>query len=161
MTKNIGYELRCADPIPFDMEYTAATSATAPRATSARGARRPSVSIQHGRFKPLPFKDIMDPHTGRMRVRMVDVESDRYKIARTYMLRLKQEDFRGRDGAADVGRDGASHGEAVPRAVPVARGQRAEAGLDERVSGGKADLALFSRNLGGGPPKRRGKEIPP
>jgi 6-phosphofructokinase len=20
--KNIGYELRCADPIPFDMEYT-------------------------------------------------------------------------------------------------------------------------------------------
>ena len=22
MAKNIGYELRCADPIPFDMEYT-------------------------------------------------------------------------------------------------------------------------------------------
>jgi 6-phosphofructokinase 1 len=28
-----------------------------------------------------------------MRVRMVDTESDRYKIARTYMLRLKKEDF--------------------------------------------------------------------
>jgi hypothetical protein len=28
-----------------------------------------------------------------MRVRMVDVESDRYKIARTYMLRLRKSDF--------------------------------------------------------------------
>jgi 6-phosphofructokinase 1 len=36
---------------------------------------------------------MMDPATGRMRVRMVDIESDRYKIARSYMLRLKQEDF--------------------------------------------------------------------
>ena len=22
VSKNIGYELRCADPVPFDMEYT-------------------------------------------------------------------------------------------------------------------------------------------
>ena len=28
-----------------------------------------------------------------MRVRMVDVESDRYKIARTYMLRLRRNDL--------------------------------------------------------------------
>ena len=30
----------------------------------------------------------LDPVTGRMRVRMVDITSDRYKIARSYMLRL-------------------------------------------------------------------------
>jgi 6-phosphofructokinase 1 len=35
----------------------------------------------------------MDPKTGRMKVRMVDIDSDRYKIARSYMLRLKQQDF--------------------------------------------------------------------
>jgi 6-phosphofructokinase 1 len=35
----------------------------------------------------------MDPLSGRMRVRMVDIESDRYKIARGYMLRLKREDL--------------------------------------------------------------------
>jgi 6-phosphofructokinase 1 len=29
-----------------------------------------------------------------MRVRVVDVESDRYKIARTYMLSLKADDFK-------------------------------------------------------------------
>jgi 6-phosphofructokinase 1 len=51
------------------------------------------ISIQEGRFKPVPFADIMDPQTGRMRVRMVDIASDRYKIARSYMLRLRQEDF--------------------------------------------------------------------
>ena len=38
----------------------------------------------------------MDPVTGRMRVRMVDITSDRYKIARSYMLRLKAEDLEDR-----------------------------------------------------------------
>jgi 6-phosphofructokinase 1 len=51
------------------------------------------VSIQQGRFKPVPFEQIMNPATGRMRVRMVDVGSDRYRIAYAYMLRLKHEDF--------------------------------------------------------------------
>jgi 6-phosphofructokinase 1 len=44
----------------------------------------------------VPFAQIMDPVTGRMRVRMVDVTSDRYKIARSYMLRLKSEDLEDR-----------------------------------------------------------------
>jgi 6-phosphofructokinase 1 len=38
----------------------------------------------------------MDPQTGRMRVRMVDIESDRYKIARSYMLRLRAQDLEDR-----------------------------------------------------------------
>jgi 6-phosphofructokinase 1 len=57
------------------------------------GGTHALISIQEGRFKPVPFDSIMDPLTGRMRVRMVDVESDRYKIARSYMLRLKAEDL--------------------------------------------------------------------
>ena len=35
----------------------------------------------------------MNPQTGRMRIRMVDVTSDRYRIAYAYMLRLKPSDF--------------------------------------------------------------------
>jgi 6-phosphofructokinase len=92
VAKNIGYELRCADPIPSDMEYTRDLGYCAARYIIDGGSNA-LVSIQDGRFRPLPFKDIMDPATGRMRVRMVDIESDRYKIARTYMLRLKGEDF--------------------------------------------------------------------
>jgi 6-phosphofructokinase 1 len=90
--KNIGYELRCADPVPSDMEYTRDLGYCAARFI-IEGGSSALISIQQGRFKPIPFGDIMDPHTGRMRVRMVDIESDRYKIARTYMLRLKKEDF--------------------------------------------------------------------
>ncbi len=91
-TKNIGYELRCADPIPFDMEYTRDLGYCAARHL-IEGGSEALISVQRGRFVPVPFSQIMDPVTGRMRVRMVDVTSDRYKIARSYMLRLKSEDF--------------------------------------------------------------------
>lgn len=51
------------------------------------------VSIVNGRFTPLPFTDMVDSATGRTRVRMVDVESESYKIARAYMARLEPEDL--------------------------------------------------------------------
>ena len=51
------------------------------------------VSIVSGHFTPLPFKDMLDPATGRTRVRMVDIESESYKIARDYMARLEPTDF--------------------------------------------------------------------
>jgi 6-phosphofructokinase 1 len=35
----------------------------------------------------------MDAQSGRMRVRMVDTDSDHYRIAFAYMLRLKRADF--------------------------------------------------------------------
>jgi 6-phosphofructokinase len=91
-TKNIGYEVRCADPIPFDMEYTRDLGYCAARYVIEGGANA-LISMQEGRFVPIPFANIMDPLSGRMRVRMVDIESDRYKIARGYMLRLKREDL--------------------------------------------------------------------
>jgi 6-phosphofructokinase 1 len=51
------------------------------------------VSIQEGHFVPLYFKNIIDPETGRTRVRMVDIRSEYYSIARRYMIRLNQSDF--------------------------------------------------------------------
>jgi 6-phosphofructokinase 1 len=92
VAKNIGYEVRCADPIPFDMEYTRDLGYCAAKYV-IEGGSNALVSIQHGRFKPVPFSSIMDPETGRMRIRMVDVDSDRYRIAYAYMLRLKKRDF--------------------------------------------------------------------
>lgn len=92
VSKNIGYEVRCADPIPFDMEYTRDLGYCAARYV-IEGGDQALISMQRGLFTPVPFAQIMDPVTGRMRVRMVDVESDRYKIARSYMLRLRKEDM--------------------------------------------------------------------
>jgi 6-phosphofructokinase 1 len=89
--KNIGYELRCADPIPFDMEYTRDLGYCAAKFLLA-GGNGAVVSIQGGRFVPVPFKDMLD-HGGRTRVRLVDTASTRYAIARRYMIRLRRDDF--------------------------------------------------------------------
>ncbi|MGA3119697.1 MAG: diphosphate--fructose-6-phosphate 1-phosphotransferase [Polyangiaceae bacterium] len=92
VAKNIGYEVRSADPIPFDLEYTRDLGYCAAKHV-IEGGSNVLVSIQQGRFAPVPFDSIMDPQTGRMRVRMVDVDSDRYRIAYAYMLRLKKSDL--------------------------------------------------------------------
>jgi 6-phosphofructokinase 1 len=90
--KNIGYELRCADPIPYDMEYARDLGYCAAKYV-IEGGNAAVISICEGAFRPLPFEQMMDRRTGRTRVRLVDVTSDRYMIARRYMLRLRQDDF--------------------------------------------------------------------
>jgi ATP-dependent phosphofructokinase / diphosphate-dependent phosphofructokinase len=92
VAKNIGYEARSADPIPFDLEYTRDLGYCAAQ-YALDGGTNALVSIQQGRFVPIPFERIMNPETGRMRVRMVDVASDSYRIARAYMIRLRRSDF--------------------------------------------------------------------
>ena len=41
----------------------------------------------------MPFGDLLDEATGRMQVRLVDLASTRYAIARRYMIRLRRDDF--------------------------------------------------------------------
>ena len=90
--KNIGYELRCADPIPYDMEYTRDLGYCAVKYLLA-GGNAAVISIQGGHFVSIPFEQLLDPETGRSRVRLVDVHSTRYAIARRYMIRLRRDDF--------------------------------------------------------------------
>jgi len=92
VAKNIGYELRCADPIPFDMEYTRDLGFSASQFLLDGGSGA-MISIQNGRFVPLYFKDILDPVTKRTKVRMIDPSSESFYIARKYMLRLNKIDF--------------------------------------------------------------------
>ena len=92
VAKNIGYELRCADPIPYDMEYTRDLGFAATQFILS-GGNAAMVSIQNGHFVPLYFKDIIDPETNKTKVRMVDPSSEYFYIARRYMIRLNQADF--------------------------------------------------------------------
>ena len=62
------------------------------------------VSIDTGRFKPLYFESMLDPETKRTRVRMVDIRSEYYYIARRYMLRLKEPDFQDKTALARLAR---------------------------------------------------------
>ena len=90
--KNIGYELRCADPVPADMEYCRDLGYCGAKYL-LEGGGGVLVSLQGGRFVPIPLGDMLDPDTHRMQVRMVDMHSTRYAIARRYMIRLRKDDF--------------------------------------------------------------------
>jgi len=92
VAKNVGYELRCADPIPYDMEYTRDLGYCAAKYLLGEG-HGAMVSMQGGQFVAIPFEQMLDPQTGRTRVRMVDIHSARYAIARRYMIRLRRDDF--------------------------------------------------------------------
>src|SRR5258705_70784 len=90
--KNIGYELRCADPIPMDMEYTRDLGYCAAKYL-LEGGSGVVISLQAGHFVPIPFEQLLDPVTGRPQIRLVDIHSARYAIARRCMLRLSRDDF--------------------------------------------------------------------
>jgi 6-phosphofructokinase 1 len=89
--KTIGYELRCAPPIPFDAEYARDLGYAAVRYLHAGGSGV-LVTIQSGEFTPIPFEEIVDPNgTGRRRA--ADITSESYRVAREYMVRLGPRDF--------------------------------------------------------------------
>ena len=92
VAKNIGYELRCADPIPYDMEYTRDLGYCAAKYLIA-GGNAAMISMQGGHFVPIPFSTLIDRETGRTKLRLVDTSSTRYAIARRYMIRLRKDDF--------------------------------------------------------------------
>ena len=92
VAKNIGYELRCADPIPYDMEYTRELGYCAAMYL-LEGGDAVMVSMQDGRFVPIPFPQLIDPETGRAKIRLVAIDSAGYRIARRYMIRLRRDDF--------------------------------------------------------------------
>jgi 6-phosphofructokinase 1 len=93
VAKDIGYELRCADPIPFDAEYTRDLGYGVARYL-VEGGSDAMITRQDGRIVPVPFADLMDPATGRTRVRLVDVKSESYRVALQYMIRLLPDDLR-------------------------------------------------------------------
>lgn len=92
VSKDIGYELRCADPTPSDIEYTRDLGYCAAKFL-LEGGSNAMISLQGGQFVPVPFATLIDPATGRTRVRTVDIHSTRYAIARRYMMRLRRDDF--------------------------------------------------------------------
>jgi 6-phosphofructokinase 1 len=93
--KDLGYELRSADPIPFDAEYTRDLGYGAVKFISSELASKYGaiISFVGGRMQPLPFEEMIDPNTKRMQVRKVNVDAEAYECARRYMIRLERKDF--------------------------------------------------------------------
>jgi 6-phosphofructokinase len=93
--KDLGYELRCADPIPFDAEYTRDLGYGAVKFLLSPEAEKYGaiISFVDGKMNPLPFEKMIDPKTGRMQNRKVNVDGEAFECACAYMIRLEREDF--------------------------------------------------------------------
>jgi len=93
--KDLGYELRCADPIPFDAEYTRDLGYGAVKfiLSPEAGKFGAIISFVDGKMVPLQFEKMLDPRTNRFTVRKVNVEGEAYECACHYMIRLEKGDF--------------------------------------------------------------------
>ena len=93
--KDLGYEMRCADPIPFDAEYTRDLGYGAIKfLRQDEAARRGAIiNFAGGRLEPLTFESRIDAETGRMQQRKVDVDGEAFACALQYMIRLEKDDL--------------------------------------------------------------------
>jgi 6-phosphofructokinase 1 len=92
VTKDVGYELRCAKPLPFDVEYTRTLGYGAVRYLLGGGSGA-MVALSGGHVAPVPLQDMIDPATGRIRVRVVDTTTEAYEVSRKYTIRLDPADL--------------------------------------------------------------------
>jgi len=93
--KDLGYEMRCADPIPFDAEYTRDLGYGAVKFLQSEESAKYGaiISIVGGHLEPQPFEQMLNPETKRMTTRRVNVNGEGYACARRYMIRLNERDF--------------------------------------------------------------------
>jgi 6-phosphofructokinase len=100
-SKDIGYELRCAKPVPFDLDYTRTLGFGAVRYLVGGGSGA-LIALSGGRVEPIKLEDLLDPSTGRIRTRQVDTSSELYRVARDYMVRLEPPDFSSPERLAEL-----------------------------------------------------------
>jgi len=105
VAKDLGYELRCAPPGATDIQYGRSLGYWATRFL-LDGGTNAMVTIQAGRLVPIPFGVMLDPKTGKIRVRYVDMESEAYQTLAAYMIRLRPEDFDNPDTVTAIAKAG-------------------------------------------------------
>jgi 6-phosphofructokinase len=91
VSKDLGYELRCADPIAFDIDYTRSLGEAAVDFL-LQGGSNATITLQQNQAVPIPLEKMMDPNTGRTEVRVVKIDSFTYQSAYKFMIRLKPQD---------------------------------------------------------------------
>ena len=85
ITKNIGYELRCCDPVSFDVEYTKFLGYGAVQHILG-GNSGIMVTRDFDKLGFLPLES-MAGADGIIKSRRVDLSSDLYRVSRSFMIR--------------------------------------------------------------------------
>ncbi len=117
--KDVGYELRCVSPSAYDREYTRDLGVGAVRAL-LDGVTGALITRREASIVSIPFEELMDPVTGRTRVRMVDIDSDSFAAALALQRRVTAADLadpKRLDAIAAAA--GLSAGEARERYTPL------------------------------------------
>jgi 6-phosphofructokinase 1 len=92
--KEVGYELRCADPCAFDIDYTRSLGLAAVDFLVGGGTDAMITLQDHmTRVEPIPYDDIIDASSGRAGVRMVNLDGVAYQSARKFQIRLERQDL--------------------------------------------------------------------
>jgi 6-phosphofructokinase 1 len=96
VSHELGYELRSADPTPHDMSYCRSLGWGSIQLllheSPTTGAGK-MVTLVNDNLVPMDFHEMIDPATNRTRVRTVNIESDNYRVARAYQIRLERADL--------------------------------------------------------------------
>jgi 6-phosphofructokinase 1 len=77
--------------IAFDIDYTRSLGQAAVQFL-LQGGSDALMTIQENKAQPIPFVSLMNPHTGRTSVRLVNIDSFTYQSARNLMIRMEEED---------------------------------------------------------------------
>lgn len=93
VAQEIGYELRSADPTPFDMGYCRMLGYFSTQVLLTGKDPHVMMSLVNGNIQSIPFAEMIDPETNRTRTRTVNLKSDLYRASRAYQIRLDRLDM--------------------------------------------------------------------
>ena len=106
--------------MPFDIDYTrtlghGAVSFLLTRSGDGRTKQGAMICLVGSQLRAVPFDDIQDPQTGKTAVRMVDMDSLYYDVARRYMIRVESSDLEDQDTLKQLASEAAMTPEAFKR----------------------------------------------
>lgn len=91
--KRLGYELRSAHPIPFDVDYTRKLGYCAVKYLLNGEGDGALVYVRKGKIQATPFQELVDEKTNSIRVRYVDKNTEAYEVSQKYMIKLNRDDI--------------------------------------------------------------------
>lgn len=88
----IGYVMRSAPPIAYDIEYTRNLGYGAMKFLLA-GKSGAIIAFRGANLSPVYFRDVLNENKTGLNIHRVDLNSESYHVAQNYMIKLEKDDF--------------------------------------------------------------------
>ncbi len=92
--KVLGMELRAADPNAHDIILGRELGFAAMMSCKERQINAVIVTMRGGELVSIPLSEMVDPETHDITVKAVNIDSLSFKVAQSYMIKLKKSDLR-------------------------------------------------------------------